>query len=44
VGVLDEFTESKVPQNLIERVIEKSKIDGCKDLLWLTGLSANMTK
>ena len=37
VGILDEFQNSDILQKLLDKIIEKSKKDGCKMVIWLTG-------
>ncbi len=37
VGIDDEFKNTDVLQKLFDKLIEKSKNDGCKTVVWLTG-------
>jgi N-acetylglutamate synthase-like GNAT family acetyltransferase len=37
IGILDEFHDSDVLQKLLDRLIKKSKKDGCETVIWLTG-------
>ncbi len=37
IGISDGFRNSDVLQKLLDKVIEKSKSDGCKAVIWLTG-------
>ncbi len=44
IGFLDKFQDSDIPQKLFNKLIGKSKKDGCKMLVWLTGSKSKHDK
>ncbi|VVB61064.1 Acetyltransferase (GNAT) family protein [uncultured archaeon] len=44
IGIVDEFRGSDILHKLLDRVIEKSKNDGCKAIIWLTGSKSKHDK
>ena len=44
VGILDEFCNSDILQNLFEKAMKKSKDNGCKLIIWLTGSKSKHDK
>ncbi len=37
MGIADEYQDSDVLQKLFDKLVEKSKNDGCKTVVWVTG-------
>lgn len=44
VGISDEFQNSDILQKLFDKLIKKSKKDGCKMVIWLTGSKSKHDK
>lgn len=44
VGVLNEFQKSDILQKLFDKLVEKSKKDNCKMVIWLTGSKSKHDK
>ena len=44
VGILDEFQHLVVLQKLFDKLTEKTKKDGCKAVIWLTGSKSKHDK